>query len=477
MSSKIGAKFYRRTDIKMTLWYILTFLVSALIICVFLYLRLRYQLIKEVDRFLLDETQELTAVLSRNPNEISFLMKFEDEAMTRKYYPFFFRILDKNGSPFYISKEFRGLGYEANDRVIINARDGKETLEDVRPPGRRTPFRMISTPFYNDGRLTYIIQLATHLHYVRKSLSVFKSNILAALPIILVLGSVGGWLLARKSLSPIGYIASKARSITSQNLSERLTPRGTDDEMDHLIRTINEMIARLEESFKRMAEFTADASHELKTPICALRGEAEILLSKARTTGEYQEGLAHFIERFDHLNRMINDLILLSKFDASEAELKMVPVRLDLLIKDIGDLFQVLAEQKNISLNIDPFQETVVMGDKIRLQQLFTNFIDNAMKYTPERGSIRILMEKNRDFVRVEVMDTGIGIPKEEMEKIFKRFYRVDKSRSRETGGVGLGLNIAEWIAQAHLGRIDVQSQLGQGSTFTVTLPIVHPTE
>lgn len=471
MSSKIGAKFYRRTDVKMTLWYILTFLVSALIICAFLYLRLRHQLIKEIDRFILDETKELTAVLSRNPNEINFLVKFEDEVMTRKYYPFFFRILDKNGGPLYISKDFREIGYEANDRVIINARNGKETLEDVRSPGRRTPFRMISTPFYSDGRLTYIIQLATHLHYVRKSLSVFKSNILAALPIIVVLGSLGGWLLARKSLSPIGYIASKAQSITYQNLSERLTPRGTDDEMDDLIRTINGMIARLENSFQRMAEFTADASHELKTPLCAMRGEAEVLLSKGRTAEEYQEAFAHFIEQFDHLNQMIDDLILLSKSDSSQVELKTVPLRLDLLIKNIGDLFQVLAEQKNISFIIGPFQDVMVMGDKMRLQQLFTNLIDNAIKFTPE-GTVRITMEKDEEMVLVKIRDTGIGIPREEQEKIFKRFYRVDKSRSRESGGVGLGLSIAEWIAYAHHGRIEVKSEVNQGSTFTVYLPL-----
>ncbi len=471
MSSKIGTKFYRRTDVKMTLWYILTFLVSALIICAFLYLRLRHQLIKEVDRFLLDETQELTAVLSRDPNEISFLMKFEDEAMTRKYYPFFFRILDKNGRSVYVSKEFRGIGYKVNDRVIINATDGKETLEDVRPPGRRTPFRMISTPFYREGRLTYIIQLATHLHYVRKSLSVFKSNILAAFPILLMLGSIGGWLLARKSLSPIGYIASKAQSITSQNLSERLTPRGTEDEMDDLIRTINEMISRLENSFQRMAEFTADASHELKTPLCVLRGEAEVLLSKERTGEDYQEAFAHFIEQFDRLNQMVDNLILLSKSDSSRAELKMAPLRLDLLIKNIGDLFQVLAEQKNISFVMDPFQEVWVMGDKIRLQQLFTNLIDNAIKFTSE-GTVRITMEKSEEVAFVKIGDTGIGIPDEEQERIFKRFYRIDKSRSRGTGGAGLGLSISEWIAHAHRGKIEVKSEVNQGSTFTVSLPL-----
>jgi signal transduction histidine kinase len=241
--------------------------------------------------------------------------------------------------------------------------------------------------------------------------------------------------------------------------------------MDDLIRTINEMVARLESSFKRMAEFTADASHELKTPICAMRGEAEVLLSKGRKAEEYQEGLAHFIEQFDHLNQMINDLILLSKFDATQVELKMAPLRLDLLIKDLCNLFQILAEQKENSLEMGTMEEITVLGDKVRLQQLFTNLIDNAIKYT-SKGSIHVTLQKNEDTALLRVKDTGIGIPREEQEKIFKRFYRVDKSRSRETGGVGLGLSIAEWIAHAHQGKIEVDSELNQGSTFTVHLPI-----
>jgi heavy metal sensor kinase len=471
MSWKIGAKFYRRTDIKLTLWYVLTFLVSALMICTFLYLGLRHRLLKEVDQFLLDETQEMERVLLREPSEKNFLMRFEDEVMTRKYYPFFFRILDGRGEPIFISKEFQELGFVLNDKVLINARSEKETREEIRAIKRGRPFRIISTPFFKEGKLAYIIQVGTHLHFLKKNLSTFRNHILTALPIILILGSLGGWMLARKSLLPIGYIVSKAQSITSQNLSERLTPRGTDDEMDDLIRTINEMITRLESSFKRMAEFTADASHELKTPICAMRGEAEVLLSKGRKAEEYQEGLAHFIEQFDHLNQMINDLILLSKFETTQVELNMAPLRLDLLIKDLCNLFQVLAEQNKIALEISTIQEVTVIGDKLRLQQLFTNLIDNGIKYTVE-GSIHVAVGKHEGTALVKIRDTGIGIPKEEQDKIFKRFYRVDKSRSRETGGVGLGLSIAEWIAHAHHGRIEVDSELNQGSTFTVYLPI-----
>ena len=471
MSWKIGGKFYRRTDTKMTLWYMVTFLISSLIICTFLYLGLRYRLIKEIDQFLLDETKEMEKVLSQEPQETNFLMRFEDEVMARKYYPFFFQILDPKGEPLYISEGFREIGYELQDRVLTNARNRKETLEEINSDGGRIAFRIISTPVYRDGRLIEIIQLGTQLHYVKRNLSHFRDNILIALPIILVFGTLGGWVLARRSLSPIGYIAVKAQSITSQNLSERLIVRGTGDEMDDLIRTINAMIARLESSFKRMAEFTADASHELKTPLCAMRGEAEVLLLKERKAEEYQEGLAHFIEQFDHLNQMINDLILLSKLDTTEVALKMAPLRLDLLIKDLCNFFQVLAEQKNIALEIGTLEEVTVIGDKIRLQQLFTNLIDNAIKYTTQ-GAIRVTAKKNEDAVAVKIVDTGMGIPEEEREKIFKRFYRMDKSRSRETGGVGLGLSIAEWVVHAHHGRIEVDSEINRGSTFTVYLPL-----
>jgi heavy metal sensor kinase len=472
MSLKTGGKFLRRTDVKLTLLYIFTFFLSALIICGFLYLRLKHQLIREVDRLLLDEADELSEVLNQDPKGDAQIKSFEVGVVTRTYYPICFKVLNRDGVTLYVSKGFKEIEYTYSDKIAANVRNGKKTKENVRSPGRGIPYRMVNTPVYRDGSLAYIIQLGTHLRFVRKSLSNFKGNILAVFPIILVLGSLGGWILARKSVSPIGYVASKTKTITSKTLSERLNPRGTGDEMDDLIETINGMIARLEGSFKRMAEFTADASHELKTPLCALRGEAELLLSKERGIQEYQEGLTHFIERFDYLNRMVNDLILLSKSDSSQVELNLVPLRLDLLVQDIANLFQVFAEQKNIGLNIDLCQETTVMGDKMRLQQLFTNLIDNAVKFTPYGGSIRIRAEKDGDFAKIGVGDTGMGIPEEERENIFKRFYRVDKSRSKEIGGVGLGLSIAEWIAHAHHGKIEVRSEPNQGSTFIVYLPL-----
>ncbi len=472
MSLKIRGRSLRRTDIKLTLWYILIFLVSSLIICGFLYLRLKHQLIKEVDLLLLDETKELKDFMVRYPNDLKGLKIFEEIEKSKAYYPLYFQIQDLDGEILFISDNFKGARSHGIDNVVVKVKENRVFWEDIYFPDRRRPFRFVASLFHPPAGSPVVIQMGTSLRFVRKSLSNFKSNLLMAIPIMVLLGSLGGWILARRSLSPIGYVVSKTQNITSQNLSERLEPRGTGDEMDDLIQTINGMIARLEGSFKRMAEFTADVSHELKTPLCAMRGEAEVLLSKTRNIEEYQEGLVHFIEQFDHLNRMINDLILLSKSDASQIELKMEPVRLDLLIKEVSGLFQILAGQKGLEWTTETPEEVRVMGDKGLLQQLVTNLMDNAIKYTP-KGSIRVSLRKSQEKVFIKIQDTGVGIPREEQGNIFRRFYRVDKSRSRETGGVGLGLNIAEWIVHAHQGRIEVESELNRGSTFTVSLPIL----
>jgi heavy metal sensor kinase len=471
MSLKPGTKLLHRTDIKLTLWYISIFFLSFLVIFGFLYFQLKHQLLKEVDRTLYDEANELSGLLTQDLKGMDVLRDFENAVTARTYSPIYFRILNKDGSLFYVSKNFDEIGYNQTEAMMSAVTQGKQSLEEIKPPGRERSFRILSIRIPGKGTPDYVAQVGTHTRFVRKSMSQFKSNLLTAFPIILVLGSLGGWFLARTSLSPIGYIARKTGSITSSNLSERLNLRETGDEMDHLIGTINGMIERLEGSFRRMAEFTADTSHELKTPLSAMRGEAELLLSKIRTPEEYEEGLAHMVDRFDHLNLLLNDLTLLSQTDSSQVRLETIPLRLDLLVQDIGNLFQVLAEQKGILFEVGPLQEAVVLGDTTRLQQLFTTLIDNAIKYT-SKGSIHLTVEKTDGTAIVNVGDTGVGIPKQEQEKIFQRFYRVDKSRSRETGGSGLGLSIAEWIVRAHKGKIEVVSEPDKGSTFMVHLPL-----
>jgi two-component system OmpR family sensor kinase len=340
-------------------------------------------------------------------------------------------------------------------------------------PGRRTPYRIISSRVFINEKMDYIVQIGLRMSRVSKTLSNFRHNLLTAIPIVLVLGAFGGWFLARRSLSPIAHITETARRITASNLGERLKPRKTGDELDQLIITLNKMISRLEDSFKKISQFTADASHELRTPISSMRGEAELLLSKQRPMQEYQGVLANHIEKLDFISRMINDLILLSKFDSNEAGLEMVRVKLNDVLVNLWELFRLLGDQRGVKFTLGDVEETNVLGDRTKLQQLFTNLIDNAIKFTPSGGHVDLSLKRDGVFARVFVRDTGIGIPEEELERIFERFYRVDKSRARENGGTGLGLSICQWIAKAHHGKIEVKSELGRGSEFIVSLPLL----
>jgi len=474
MSLKKGTKFYRRTDFKITLWYVFTFVVTTLVIFSFMYMRFRHHLIKEIDRLLEDESREFASEILENRMDVNEAMRdYEEDVSVRESNPIHARVLSADGRVMAASRNFAEIVYPIDQEKLARIGVGSRYFETVKVPGRRTPFRIFSSHVSIDEKLDCIVQIGTRMWRMRKTLSNFRHSLLAAIPIVLVLGSMGGWFLARRSLSPIGHITETARRITASNLGERLKSRGTDDELDHLIETLNEMISRLEDSFKRVSQFTADASHELRTPVSSMRGEAELLLSKPRSIEEYQRVLANHIEKLDFLTRMVNDLILLSKFDSNEAGLEMVRIRLNELLVNLWELFGVLAEQKGIGFTLGEIEQADVLGDRTRLQQLFTNLIDNAIKFTPSGGHVDMSLKKHGEFASVSIRDTGVGIPEEEFEHIFKRFYRVDKSRARETGGTGLGLSICQWIAKAHHGKIELESELQKGSRFIVSLPLL----
>jgi signal transduction histidine kinase len=268
-------------------------------------------------------------------------------------------------------------------------------------------------------------------------------------------------------------MASTARAITSAELDKRLQRSGSGDEFDVLAATLNEMIERLEKSFDLLRQFAGDAAHELRTPLTIMKGEAEIAL---RTQGDEPEALhetlASTIRECDRMIRIVENLLLIAQGEAGEILVRLEPFRLDLLLGEMAETFQVLAEEAGLALDAGPLPEIVVDGDGIRLHELFANLLDNAVKYTAPGGRVSVTCDLTEREVHVHVADTGEGIPEGEHERIFDRFYRVDRSRSRDTGGSGLGLSIARWIADAHRGRIEVQSALGAGSTFTVVLPL-----
>ncbi len=292
------------------------------------------------------------------------------------------------------------------------------------------------------------------------------------IPIAVALSVLGGLYLAHKALAPVHEVTQRARKITAENLDQSIPVRNVDDEIGRLINTMNDMIRRLHASFALMRQFSSDASHELRTPLTIMRGEIELALRSDKTPEEYRRVLSSTLEEIVRLKSIIDNLLTLGKADQGVLDLHLEEVPLDSLIKDLYDDSEVLAEAKHITVELKKAEPVTVVGDRGRLRQLFLNIVDNAIKYTPEGGHVAISVERQNGAALVEVEDNGIGIPAQDLDKIFDRFYRVDKARSRELGGTGLGLSIAKWIAELHRGSISVQSELNKGSKFTVRLPL-----
>ena len=314
--------------------------------------------------------------------------------------------------------------------------------------------------------------VAEPLSVIDEGLRRLRRYFFAGVPLILLLASVGGYVLARKSLSPISLMDQQTRRVTAASLSSRLDVTNKRDELGGLATTINDLLARLENSFKQQQRFVADASHELRTPLAVLRGETEVALAQPRTIDEYQESLNLIKDEAERLSRIVEDLFILARQPFDAPAIMKERVSLDQVVTECARAAQVLAARKDLKLTVNAGQPLSLIGDDELLQRMILNLLDNAVKYTPVGGEVSLDLAAHNGDARITVRDTGIGISEKDQPHVFDRFYRVDKARSRAIGGAGLGLSIAHWIAEAHGGTISVGSQIGRGSVFTVELPI-----
>jgi signal transduction histidine kinase len=269
----------------------------------------------------------------------------------------------------------------------------------------------------------------------------------------------------------VDKIAQAAREIGESDLSRRIDVN-TKDELGRLAATLNEMIGRLEKAFRRQKQFTDDASHELRTPLAVIEAESTLALQKERTSSDYRQSLGSISQEAKRMSSLIEQLLTLARVDAGKEQWQFTGVNLGRLITDLITDIEVLCQEKGLGFQSGQTQDLVVKGDEARLRELFMNLLDNAVRYTPAPGTVFVSLGREGQMAVVTVTDTGIGIPAEDIPFIFERFYRVDKSRSRTEGGTGLGLAICKHVAEAHGGKIEVQSQVGTGSTFRVWLPL-----
>lgn len=321
----------------------------------------------------------------------------------------------------------------------------------------------------------YTLVVLQSLHPQHEMLEDIRNTFLWAIPIALLLASVGGYLLARKSLAPVAAMAMQARGIGAANLHDRLAVLNPRDELGQLAVTFNQLLDRLEESFEWQKRFMADASHELRTPVAILHGETEVTLSRAdRSPEEYRETLGILKDESQRLARIVEDLFTLTRADAGQYPLQLQSVYLDELAADVLRGARSLAAAKKITLSSAIEPELPIEADEALLRRMLLNLLDNAIKYTPEGGQISLECRKRGEEYALSVSDTGTGIPAELQSRIFERFFRADKARSRaegDSGGAGLGLSIARWIAEAHHGRLELTKSDTSGTMFTAYLP------
>jgi len=428
------------------------------------FLVMRHQLVERTDAGLSEELSDVASEVRRAKDREGMLAWLDR------------RFGQHEGFDFQITSE-------AGECVFSNARLGEQRLpipqlergnnaphyeEFSLPDGVR--YRTVTHPVEGpDGVL--IVQVARSLAEFNHELTELLAAFLIAGPAALALTIGGGYFLARRALAPVDRMTVEASTIDARAFHKRLEVVKRDDELGRLAGTLNHMLDRLEKSFDEMQRFTADASHELRTPITVIRTEAEVALAKPVSESEKQELLGNILEECQRLTWITDQLLTLCREDSGITENPREPVNLAELVGGVAETMRPLADAKGQRLAAAVNGSIVVQGDAVRLRHVVYNLVDNAIKYTPHRGTVKVSITTQDHNVRLVVEDTGIGIPPEHLPHVFERFYRVDKARSRSEGGAGLGLSIVQSIVFAHGGSIELASRPDQGTTFTVTFP------
>ena len=316
--------------------------------------------------------------------------------------------------------------------------------------------------------------IARSTKQIENILARLVSTLAIAVLLTLALAAGGGIFLAGRALKPVDKIAQTAQEIEENDLSQRINVN-TKDELGRLAAILNAMIGRLEKAFQRQRQFTSDASHELRAPLAVIEAESSLALQKERPSGDYKQSLETISQEAKQMSSLIDQLLTLARADAGKEQWNFMEVSLDKLIANLSGDVEILCLEKGLTFQSGQTQDAIVKGDEVRLRELFMNLLNNAIRYTPVPGTVSVSLRREAQTAVVAIKDTGVGIPPEDMPFIFERFYRVDKSRSRADGGSGLGLAISRHIAEAHGGKIEVESQVGMGSTFSVWLPLSPP--
>jgi len=454
---------------RLTLWYLAIFAAAQLLFGVAMWVALRQELYSAADHALKAQVEDLTNFLKSQKKKNMTVTKLREEASEAydlEHSGDFLQVYDQDGNWIYRAPSLEKNQIAPAAAVAIKS----PSLQNAQLANK--PFRFITQRIEVNGRF-YTVQTGVPVDQIIATLSLFRRYLVMFAPLLLLAAASGGYWLSRKALSPVDALTRTARSISGNNLGERLEKLATGDELQRLSDTLNEMLARIESAFLRVAQFTADASHELRTPLSLIRTEAEIALRKSRGDAEYREALRHILLEAERTSSLVEELLSLARADSGRESLHLSLVDLPAAITEIANEWRHLIEARNLQFT-QQFADCdlPVLADRSALQRLLAILLDNAVKYTPPPGTVDLGLEVRGNKAVITVRDSGIGIAGPNQTKIFERFYRVDKARSRELGGAGIGLAIADWIVQQHRGSIAVQSAVGKGSTFLIEFPL-----
>ena len=466
----------RSIRFRLVTWYVGLLLVVCVLLGVMMYGGLKLYLEESLSKAQVRRAQQIADTLLANADKTgeTYVINEINSWFAPETNDRFIRLTHGDGSVLYLSQSPKDQSFDAAQVPPFHGSirgTSWRIASDV--AGRK--LLIAAVPCQARDRRQFLVEVGASLEPIQALLARLVQLLGCTLAAMLAVATVGGYFLVRRALAPVGKIAGSAEQITLHNLKDRLPIARTGDELERLSVSLNHMIARLEDALQHNRRFIADASHELRTPLTIMRGELESVVEETRFSPEVQRTAASVLEEVERLARIVEGLFAVSRLDAGEAQKEWVQFDLAMLATSTAEQMCLLAEDKAITITSHAPRPVLIEGDRARLKQVIVNLLDNAIKYTPDGGKIRMSVLACDDHAVLEVEDNGIGIPAAAQPHIFERFFRVDKARSREMGGAGLGLSIVKSICAAHGGRVDFQSNEGRGSCFNVELPLVRP--
>jgi heavy metal sensor kinase len=452
---------------RLTLWYAGVLAAILIIFSLAIYAGVSHFLKRNFQESIVKDAEEVGSIVRENANEVdeSSIAREVGEHFSPESNERFVRVLGANGAAVYSA------GPDQMFPPWARPSDPDQASDTIyRQPGNEE-ILVRTQPVQTDSGKRYFVQVAASLAPNNEILRDLLGVLALALLLATSAAVTGGFFLIRSSLKPLDNMAMQAQRITSRSLHERMPASETGDELQQLSTSLNRMIERLEEAFHHISRFSADASHELRTPLTIMRGELESVVQDPGIDPAAREAIGIALEETVRLSKIVDQLLIMSRLEAGEAFLEFGRFDLCDLVRTTVEHMRLLADEKKLSVNVEASGPVHVDGDQSRIQQVMVNLLDNAIKYTPESGSVSVSIRAEGDKAVLTIADTGIGISEEAQAHIFERFYRTDKARSRRLGGTGLGLSIVKSIGIAHGGRVSVQSTEGHGSTFRFEMP------